>query len=199
MTGRANTARNSGFCSPPACPQMKAITTTPSACRLESLSVSRAWLVGRSPDMAARITCSAPRASSPAAVRAKSMRSPLTNQGSATASRMAHIVSSQVSSSRWARRSCQTSAGRSCVRSEEHTSELQSRFDLVCRLLLEKKKRNKHITNRSLDKTLRLKFVHRFDAERGVITYIDLEVYDVIIVQLSDFCGSAHHINGGLN
>src|SRR5699024_11877154 len=27
------------------------------------------------------------------------------------------------------------------IRSEEHTSELQSRFDLVCRLLLEKKKR----------------------------------------------------------
>src|SRR5438067_5186155 len=30
--------------------------------------------------------------------------------------------------------------GRSTLRSEEHTSELQSRFDLVCRLLLEKKK-----------------------------------------------------------
>src|SRR5207249_9669299 len=30
---------------------------------------------------------------------------------------------------------------RSPVRSEEHTSELQSRFDLVCRLLLEKKKK----------------------------------------------------------
>src|SRR5437868_15029190 len=29
---------------------------------------------------------------------------------------------------------------RAAVRSEEHTSELQSRFDLVCRLLLEKKK-----------------------------------------------------------
>src|SRR5699024_12748553 len=29
---------------------------------------------------------------------------------------------------------------RSTDRSEEHTSELQSRFDLVCRLLLEKKK-----------------------------------------------------------
>src|SRR5699024_11881188 len=28
------------------------------------------------------------------------------------------------------------------ARSEEHTSELQSRFDLVCRLLLEKKKSN---------------------------------------------------------
>src|SRR3989442_10950949 len=30
-----------------------------------------------------------------------------------------------------------------CVRSEEHTSELQSRPHLVCRLLLEKKKKNK--------------------------------------------------------
>src|SRR5207249_10863426 len=29
------------------------------------------------------------------------------------------------------------------IRSEEHTSELQSRFDLVCRLLLEKKKKIK--------------------------------------------------------
>src|SRR5438067_12339483 len=29
------------------------------------------------------------------------------------------------------------------TRSEEHTSELQSRFDLVCRLLLEKKKKKK--------------------------------------------------------
>src|SRR5699024_12530800 len=29
-------------------------------------------------------------------------------------------------------------------RSEEHTSELQSRFDLVCRLLLEKKKKDKY-------------------------------------------------------
>src|SRR5438034_6665780 len=38
--------------------------------------------------------------------------------------------------------------GRGCVpvsRSEEHTSELQSHSDLVCRLLLEKKKRN-HLT-----------------------------------------------------
>src|SRR5207249_6878854 len=30
---------------------------------------------------------------------------------------------------------------RADLRSEEHTSELQSRFDLVCRLLLEKKNR----------------------------------------------------------
>src|SRR5437868_13307098 len=32
-------------------------------------------------------------------------------------------------------------------RSEEHTSELQSRFDLVCRLLLEKKKPHKFLFN----------------------------------------------------
>src|SRR5699024_11810882 len=31
-------------------------------------------------------------------------------------------------------------------RSEEHTSELQSRFELVCRLLLEKKKNKIHFT-----------------------------------------------------
>src|SRR5699024_11711528 len=31
------------------------------------------------------------------------------------------------------------------LRSEEHTSELQSRFDLVCRLLLEKKNNNNEI------------------------------------------------------
>src|SRR5699024_11467302 len=42
-----------------------------------------------------------------------------------------------------------TSANANAGRSEEHTSELQSRFDLVCRLLLEKKKKsnvkmNKH-------------------------------------------------------
>src|SRR5699024_11813289 len=32
-----------------------------------------------------------------------------------------------------------SSSEKSMLRSEEHTSELQSRFDLVCRLLLEKK------------------------------------------------------------
>src|SRR5438105_5367301 len=32
-------------------------------------------------------------------------------------------------------------------RSEEHTSELQSRVDLVCRLLLEKKKNNQQISH----------------------------------------------------
>src|SRR5699024_11614614 len=35
-------------------------------------------------------------------------------------------------------------------RSEEHTSELQSRFDLVCRLLLEKKKKDTVMTGSAL-------------------------------------------------
>src|SRR5699024_12705924 len=35
---------------------------------------------------------------------------------------------------------CASRAPSRAPRSEEHTSELQSRFDLVCRLLLEKKK-----------------------------------------------------------
>src|SRR5207248_3785478 len=34
-----------------------------------------------------------------------------------------------------------------CRRSEEHTSELQSPYDLVCRLLLEKKKKKKKVDN----------------------------------------------------
>src|SRR5207249_9145021 len=38
------------------------------------------------------------------------------------------------------------------VRSEEHTSELQSRFDLVCRLLLEKKKKKNKKTKQSKKK-----------------------------------------------
>src|SRR2546422_6140768 len=38
-------------------------------------------------------------------------------------------------------------------RSEEHTSELQSRLHLVCRLLLEKKKKNKKRNNKEKNRT----------------------------------------------
>src|SRR5258708_22910918 len=41
------------------------------------------------------------------------------------------------------------------ARSEEHTSELQSPDHLVCRLLLEKKKKNKDSTYRALSPTPR--------------------------------------------
>src|SRR5207249_11421429 len=46
----------------------------------------------------------------------------------------------------------QDTSGQAVRRSEEHTSELQSRFDLVCRLLLEKKK-NEPAYRRGLAKT----------------------------------------------
>src|SRR5437867_13045012 len=39
--------------------------------------------------------------------------------------------------------------GNESQRSEEHTSELQSPYDLVCRLLLEKKKKKKKHKNRN--------------------------------------------------
>src|SRR6266536_4792309 len=51
---------------------------------------------------------------------------------------------------RWCRR---PSRWRSALgRSEEHTSELQSRVDLVCRLLLEKKKKEENQYNRKKKK-----------------------------------------------
>src|SRR2546429_3088239 len=46
---------------------------------------------------------------------------------------------------------------RGCPRSEEHTSELQSRLHLVCRLLLEKKKKK----NRHQRRTARQYAYHR--------------------------------------
>src|SRR5260370_29532713 len=60
--------------------------------------------------------------------------------GTAQPSRPCPRSSSQVSSS--------TTAGRA-ARSEEHTSELQSHLNLVCRLLLEKKKKHTYPHNYS--------------------------------------------------
>src|SRR6266511_2039423 len=42
-------------------------------------------------------------------------------------------------------------------RSEEHTSELQSRENLVCRLLLEKKKKNEEVSARLIRKKITIK------------------------------------------
>src|SRR5699024_11943782 len=57
-------------------------------------------------------------------------------------------------------------------RSEEHTSELQSRFDLVCRLLLEKKKKSTLKTQY----TIRTRRCHRRLASTlyTLITDVDL-------------------------
>src|SRR5438132_9188457 len=71
-------------------------------------------------------------------------RSPITSDRSATSTRSG--------SGSWSRNTTWWSSGyptsttsyswTSCPRSEEHTSELQSHSDLVCRLLLEKKKKS---------------------------------------------------------
>src|SRR5260370_566006 len=58
-----------------------------------------------------------------------------------TRTRSCKKARSSISSSRPAKKACK--ANRACVRSEEHTSELQSHLNLVCRLLLEKKKKKK--------------------------------------------------------
>src|SRR5690349_22861428 len=52
-------------------------------------------------------------------------------------------------------------------RSEEHTSELQSRRDLVCRLLLEKKKKKKNAQKQRYDniRTFQTKIIKHKDAK----------------------------------
>src|SRR2546422_6469371 len=49
------------------------------------------------------------------------------------------------------------------VRSEEHTSELQSRLHLVCRLLLEKKKKNRSNTIRKTTRSMPPSMIRRTD------------------------------------
>src|SRR5690349_23708020 len=49
------------------------------------------------------------------------------------------------------RPTCSSSTSSTRARSEEHTSELQSRRDLVCRLLLEKKNKKKKPTSKNLN------------------------------------------------
>src|SRR5689334_24579462 len=73
-----------------------------------------------------RSSTSRPRSSSPTLAPCASLRTPC-------------CVTSRAARSR---ASCAFRRGRSTSRrSEEHTSELQSQFHLVCRLLLEKKKK----------------------------------------------------------
>src|SRR5690349_23993308 len=49
------------------------------------------------------------------------------------------------------------------LRSEEHTSELQSRRDLVCRLLLEKKKKSEQIQRNLNNKSSRTRVAQYLD------------------------------------
>src|SRR2546421_1642334 len=60
-----------------------------------------------------------------------------------------------------------------CLRSEEHTSELQSRSDLVCRLLLEKKKKDSEflfsISERRGEPPCNLLPMHRIDLDLAYV------------------------------
>src|SRR6266436_8595060 len=78
---------------------------------------------------------------SPAGARSTSRATPTCCCGSRT-----HGRSSPPRRVNCARISANAQNARRCspVRSEEHTSELQSRLHLVCRLLLEKKKKKKN-------------------------------------------------------
>src|SRR5262245_65196150 len=72
----------------------------------------------------------------------RSKGNPSEGQGVGTSGR----TSSRAAGRSWATMTS-TSSGRAALRSEEHTSELQSLRHLVCRLLLEKKKKKKHKIN----------------------------------------------------
>src|SRR5207249_7441348 len=74
---------------------------------------------------------------------------------------------------------------RKATRSEEHTSELQSRFDLVCRLLLEKK--NTKLTQASLAGTAILS--SGVASERNRLTaYSWSRVPPVVLIVLACSC-----------
>src|SRR5256886_7267632 len=62
-----------------------------------------------------------------------------------------------------------TGMGR-CERSEEHTSELQSQSNLVCRLLLEKKKSKLPSTCPDGHSTDVTDFTHLYEAARAALT-----------------------------
>src|SRR3989440_608229 len=66
-------------------------------------------------------------------------------------------------------------------RSEEHTSELQSRSDLVCRLLLEKKKPN-HETNINIIARRTGKDVNSHTVLDGIITTIMATIQRINII-----------------
>src|SRR5207249_11755908 len=81
---------------------------------------------------------------------------------------------------------------RRVIRSEEHTSELQSRFDIVCRLLLEKKNKKNCIVNitnsvNSGDKSGINTMLHELNLLFTInVTMMDIQSNNVYIVDNSD-------------
>src|SRR5438552_3419220 len=71
-------------------------------------------------------------------------------------------------------------------RSEEHTSELQSPDHLVCRLLLEKKKKNKQKTESELKETYTIQYKNQQDQHISIssdspmyLTQYSISIYTV--------------------
>src|SRR5690349_22934923 len=80
-----------------------------------------------------------------------------TSSATTTTSRMSPIESGRIENSHTtASTAIPVRTSTRWRRSEEHTSELQSRRDLVCRLLLEKKKKKRRQTQRKQQQTHQL-------------------------------------------
>src|SRR3712207_7167230 len=86
-------------------------------------------------------------------------------------SRRATSVGGIGASRHWRRADWPSSVRKSTGRSEEHTSELQSRQYLVCRLLLEKKNNNK--VKNTISTTSHLKLPTSLNLQISVITTHD--------------------------
>src|SRR5205085_10329791 len=109
-----------------------------SICMLRRPPLSTLFPTRRSSDLRPMaIRCSS--ASSPSA------SSPAASSGSSTGPAASPSPSTPTPST--TSTSCSSADPNSASRSEEHTSELQSQSNLVCRLLLEKKKDNHNIRN----------------------------------------------------
>src|SRR3989440_5362137 len=82
-----------------------------------------------------------------------------------------------------------------CWRSEEHTSELQSRSDLVCRLLLEKKKNN--IKNIATDLKRLHEYQYKQSTPKHAVTHIKIRAATShCIATIRTYVGSrCHHID----
>src|SRR5438094_3404822 len=74
------------------------------------------------------------------------LKGPLHGGANEQVMRMVEEIKSPARAEAWIRKALADKAR--VMRSEEHTSELQSPYDLVCRLLLEKKNRHKLLIER---------------------------------------------------
>src|SRR3989440_3678304 len=99
-----------------------------------------------------------------------------------------HASGSYGSSHTRLRRPRPTLANSRTVRSEEHTSELQSRSDLVCRLLLEKKKNNSLLVRAGED--------HAFEQDAEEVIGSVVRAVRILLPLLASGPGPPHDLAG---